>query len=82
MNNPLTDVLCPHCGEFVDLIYGNECANCGEVIGDDDGLDVDDFDDEFDSYDEEFYEEDDYEKDYLDDDDYEELFGSDESEDF
>ena len=44
MNNPYTDVLCPHCGEFVDVIYGNECANCGEVIGDDDGCDYDDYD--------------------------------------
>ena len=32
MNNPYTDVLCPHCGEYVDVIYGNECANCGENV--------------------------------------------------
>ena len=32
MNNPFTDILCPHCGEFVNPIYGGECPNCGECI--------------------------------------------------
>ncbi len=32
MNNPYTDVFCKHCGEFVNVIYGRECANCGEEI--------------------------------------------------
>lgn len=36
MNNPYTDVLCPHCGEFVNPIYDNECPNCGEYLDDED----------------------------------------------
>ena len=32
MNNPFTDVFCKHCGEFVNLIYGGDCPNCGERI--------------------------------------------------
>lgn len=28
-------VFCPHCGEYVDPIYGGECPNCGEDIYED-----------------------------------------------
>lgn len=46
MNNPFIDVFCPHCGEFVNPIYGGDCPNCGEYIGSDDNEEWDDKSDE------------------------------------
>lgn len=67
MNNPYTDVFCKHCGEFVNVIYGRECANCGEEI--------EGYDEESSSYEESSeedgeYEEDDWGEGEYEDDEY------------
>lgn len=60
MNNPYTDVFCKHCGEFVNVIYGRECANCGEEIK---GYNEESssYEDEEDDWGEEEYEDDEWE---------------------
>lgn len=63
MNNPYTDVFCKYCGEFVNVIYGCECANCGEEI--------EGYNEESSSYEEEEFEEEDWEEGECEDDEWE-----------
>lgn len=48
MKNPLlgNGAWCPHCKQYVDVIYGEECANCGESIYDGEEDYEDDYEDD------------------------------------